>query len=98
MVNIRYVESDSGRAMHGTKVCQEQASDKMSTFQFMAFAAISISTVISVVQAINNNNNNDNNENNNNINETSFDYFTIRSVSRRRFVAHFQLRTSFCAP
>ena len=77
MVNIKDIESDSARAMHGTKVCEKQVSDKMSTFQFMAFAAISISTVISVVQAINNNNNNDNNENNNNINETS-------AISQRR--------------
>ena len=46
-----------------------QSQDKMSTFQFLSFAAISISTVISVIQAVNNNNANNNNNNNNNINK-----------------------------
>ena len=45
-----------------------QPQDKMSTFQFLSFAAISISTVISVIQAVNNNNANNNNNNNNNDN------------------------------
>ena len=46
-----------------------QPQDKMSTFQFLSFAAISISTVISVIQSVNNNNANNNNNNNDNINK-----------------------------
>ena len=42
-------------------------ASSLSPFQFMAFAAITISTIINIVNAINNNNNNNDNNNNNNL-------------------------------
>ena len=42
-------------------------ASSLSPFQFMAFAAITISTIIYNINAINNNNNNNDNNNNNNL-------------------------------